>query len=425
VRKKTFLIARQEFVYVITRPWFLLMLIGLPLLIFGQMFLFQRMGGGDSGPGSGPGEVQATVDLPSTAGPQAFGYVDQGGLIENMPAQVPAGLLVAFPDQAGADRAMENGDISAYFLVAADYVQTGELVEVRPDFSPLMPSTAYRWMNWVLLANLLEGDIALAERVWNPMDLQSAAPEPVQPAEAQSLADEEAEDEARVTSMLILLLFYAVIAIAASFLLRSISEEKKNRTMEILLLSASPRQILTGKTVALGLAGLVQACGWGVIGYALFSLGGMSFRLPAGMVFTPALLAWSGVFLLLGYAVYASVFAGAGALVPNWRDASGVTLVLILPALIGFEIALFQADTPHSGLMTGASLFPLTAPFTMIKRLMSGGVPLWQLLLSGGLMAATAYLITQAVARMFHAQNLLSGQPFSTRRYFRALLRRE
>ena len=110
-------------------------------------------------------------------------------------------------------------------------------------------------------------------------------------------------------------------------------------------------------------------------------------------------------------------------MVPDWRQAKGASLLIILPALVGFEIGIVSED-PHSLLMVITSIFPLTAPMVMIKRLLSGGVPLWQLLLSGVLMTATAYWITRAVARMFHAQNLLSGQPFSVRRYFRALLGR-
>jgi len=69
-------------------------------------------------------------------------------------------------------------------------------------------------------------------------------------------------------------------------------------------------------------------------------------------------------------------------------------------------------------------LFPLTAPFTIVRRSVVGGVPLWQPLLAAGLMVSTIFLIVRAVARMFHAQNLLSGQPFSTQRYFWALLGR-
>ncbi|NIN63315.1 MAG: DUF3995 domain-containing protein, partial [Anaerolineae bacterium] len=70
------------------------------------------------------------------------------------------------------------------------------------------------------------------------------------------------------------------------------------------------------------------------------------------------------------------------------------------------------------------SLFPLTSPIAMIMRLTIGGVPLWQPLLAAGLLVLTAILVVRAVAGMFHAQNLLSGQSFSARRFASALLGR-
>ena len=72
-----------------------------------------------------------------------------------------------------------------------------------------------------------------------------------------------------------------------------------------------------------------------------------------------------------------------------------------------------------------AGLFPLTAPFVMVKRLVIAGLPGWQPPVSAGLLALSIPLVVRAVARMFHAQNLLSGQPFSVKRYLRALLGRD
>jgi ABC-2 type transport system permease protein len=149
----------------------------------------------------------------------------------------------------------------------------------------------------------------------------------------------------------------------------------------------------------------------------------MAFRLPGDVALAPEFLVGAGVFFLLGYAVYASLYAGAGALVPDWRQAGGASMLIILPAFVGFEISLMSED-PHSLLMILASVFPFTAPIVMIKRLLSGGVPLWQMLLSGVLMVVTAYWITRAVGRIFHAQNLLSGERFSVRRYLQMLVGR-
>ena len=66
----------------------------------------------------------------------------------------------------------------------------------------------------------------------------------------------------------------------------------------------------------------------------------------------------------------------------------------------------------------------MTAPMTMMLRLAGGGVPLWQLLLAVGLLLITVYIILRAVASVFRAQHLLSGQPFSPKRFFGALLGR-
>lgn len=424
-RNKVFVILRHELAHIITRPWFILMLFGLPLLIFGQMFFFnQTIADSTAGPGAAMA-VDATVDMPTTALPHTFGYVDPAGFIDTIPAQVPAGTAQAYPDEASARQALEAGTIASFFIIPAGYVESGELIQARSDFSPLNANPAYGWMSWTLLVNLLDNDVALASQIWNPLEIEATAATPTLSAEAEAAAQEELEDQERLTTMLIMLLFYAVIIMVAGFLLRTVSEEKKNRTIEVLLLSASTEQILLGKTIGLGLAGLLQAVGWGLIGYLLFTLGGAELRLPASMTFSLEFIVGATVFFLLGYAIYATLYAGAGALVPNWREAQGISFLIILPALIGFEISLFQADTPHSALMVAASIFPLTAPFTMIKRLLHGGVPLWQLLLAVALMIGATYLITRAVARMFHALNLLSGQPLSVRRYLKALLGQE
>jgi ABC-2 type transport system permease protein len=80
------------------------------------------------------------------------------------------------------------------------------------------------------------------------------------------------------------------------------------------------------------------------------------------------------------------------------------------------------AMRPHSPLAVGLSIFPLSAPVMMITRLTIGNVPVWQPLMAAGLTILMAILIMRAVARMFRAQILLSGQPFSLQRYLKILM---
>jgi len=224
--------------------------------------------------------------------------------------------------------------------------------------------------------------------------------------------------------MIMLVLFYVFITTGSSLLLRNISGEKENRVIEILMLSVSPLQVLAGKIIGLGIATLLQMAAWVGTVYIVLSVGGGTFNLPAGFQIPPSLLAWGLVFFLLGYALYASLMAGAGALVPKLKEATQATWVVMMPIIVGYIAGLFAIDDPHGMLATGLSLFPLTSPVAMIMRLTVGGVPLWQPLLAAGFLVLTTILVVRAVAGMFHAQNLLSGQSFSAKRFGRALLGR-
>jgi ABC-type Na+ efflux pump permease subunit len=240
--------------------------------------------------------------------------------------------------------------------------------------------------------------------------------------DAQTALLEDKEGLMRLVPTLVMLLLYGMILMASGLVLHSVSEEKKTRVMEILLLSVSPRQMLTGKTTALGVAGLIQVLVWTAMGALFFALGGRTFYVPKGVTLSPSVLGWFLVFTLLGYAVYACLYAGVGALLPDMRQSRQASLLIALPAFIGFQIGLLTTDNPHGALALGASLFPLTAPFVMVRRLVVGGTPWWQPPVAAGVMILSIPLIVRAVARMFHAQNLLSGQPFSIKRYFCALL---
>jgi len=116
--------------------------------------------------------------------------------------------------------------------------------------------------------------------------------------------------------------------------------------------------------------------------------------------------------------------AGLGALVPNLREASQATILVIFPLIIPVVLLSILINDPHGLLATVLSLFPLTSPVAMMTRLAAGGVPFWQTLLAAALLAVTAVLVVRSVARMFRAQTILSGQPFSRKVFFNALFGR-
>lgn len=410
---KTLLVLRHELAITFRRRSFLIISFGLPLLavVVVAVLTFLR--------GDGDGSAGATPD----SGPpqiQVEGYVDQSGLIRVIPDAIPAGHLLSYPDEEQAKQALASGEITAYYLIPAGYLERGELFYVYPDTKPLL-SGGQEWVIMRALVENLAGDPELASIVWDPIHLEWTS----LAAEAQPGAA-ETSDTAQFIPALMVILLYVSFMMNANLLSESVSGEKENRTMEILMVSISPRQMLVGKIVALGAAGLVQVVVWVGTVVALINLGGQTLALPQGFTIPASILVWGVVFYVLGYAVYGSLMAGVGALTSRMKEAGQASFLVLSPLMIGYMVGLLAplAEETTGLLPVALSMFPLTAPVLMMMRLADGSVPLWQLLLSAVLMMGTAYLIIRAVAAMFHAQNLLSGQPFSAKRFFRALLGR-
>jgi ABC-2 type transport system permease protein len=221
-------------------------------------------------------------------------------------------------------------------------------------------------------------------------------------------------------------LLYIFLLTASNTLLKNISSEKENRTIEILLLSVSPRQMLVGKMIGLGIAGLLHTIVWVSAFCVILQISGYTFDLSEATKIPVSIVAWSVVFFVLGFALYGSLMAGFGALVPKIKEANHASYVAMIPLFVGYGVGILAplADSANSWLPVGLSMFPLTAPVVMMMRLTTGAVPIWQLLISVGVLAVTAYVTVRAVAAMFRAQHLLSGHPFSVRRFLRVLFER-
>jgi ABC-2 type transport system permease protein len=97
-------------------------------------------------------------------------------------------------------------------------------------------------------------------------------------------------------------------------------------------------------------------------------------------------------------------------------------MVVILPMIIPLMFVSVLVQQPNGFLAVAFSLFPLTSPVTMMLRLSITTVPPWQLALSVILLMLTAVFILRMVARMFHAQTMLSGQPMSIKNIYRLVL---
>lgn len=408
---KTLTILKTEFINTVSRRSFLLTLILVPLLpalILGGISLF------------GNNEAESSPDIggifqPPAQSPLPEGYVDQAGIITELPEWYSPESLIAFDTEDQAKEALLAGEISGYNVIPADILETGNVRFVNQDFNPLSSMENTSGIDNVIRYNLLGADDAKFYVYSDPVIVETV-----------DLAPETVERDMNNPLSFYLpygvtMLLYILIISSASLMMTSVAKEKENRVMEILISSVKPRQLLTGKILGLGLVGLLQTVIWLGSGFLMLRLGGTTLNIPANLQLPTELLVWSIVFFLLGYLLYATIMAGVGALVPNIKEASQATIIIILPLLVPLMLISMLIESPNAALPIFLSLFPFSAPVTILTRMAVTPIPLWQILTAIALLIGTIIILIRAVAGMFRAQILLTGQKFSMGAYLRTL----
>jgi ABC-2 type transport system permease protein len=403
---KIWLVLSHEIETIVRSRSFILTLILVPLVGFIILFvvsILQR---------NNPSPDITSLLIPER--PPLKGFVDHSRLIQDVPAEL-ASIVRAYPDQESGLKALREGEIAVLYIVSADYLESGKIELYAQQINLFEDSGNAYPVDWLIEYHLLKDKPQLLDRVVQPLNLNVELIAAEKPPRNQ---------DAMVAFFVpygITLFFYIFILGSASLLLSNITTEKQNRVMEILLTSVTPTQMMTGKIIGLGLVGLLQMVVWLVSALLLLQFSGRTFAALQGIEIPPTILGWGILYFILGYTIFAALMAGIGALVPNLREASQATFLVILPLIIPLMFISLLINRPESTVALVLSLFPLTSPVAMMTRLAASPVPFWQLGLAAVLQALTAIFIVRLVSGMFRAQNLLSGQPFSIKVFLRAL----
>jgi ABC-2 type transport system permease protein len=421
---KTFSIARTEFVKHLRKPTFWLTLLGVPLLAAVISFFNADASSPEKTaiPGlSDPAQIKADIE----AGKPQIGFVDLSGTVAAIPASFPAetaNLYRQYPDVEAARAAMVAKEIPAFYVIPADYIAKGELIYYSPQFSPFGNSFQQSLIETLIATSLLDsGDVGYARSVLAPT--QGLTIEPLNPAAAGDSAakNDDRESAAFTLGYAFAMLLYISIFVSASLLLQALIEEKENRVIEVVLSSVSPRTLLRGKILGLGLLGLLQLSVWLAIGFAGISSRSALTSSLAAIKVAPTVWLLALVCFGLGYLIYASLMAGIGAIANTMRESSQLTIVVVLPIILPLVFLSVLINQPNGALSQALTYFPLTSPIVLVIRSAISNVPIWQTALALALMVATIVLLQSLAARMFKATTLLAGDKPSFRGLARAL----
>jgi len=392
---KTILILKHEFGQTIKRKGFIIMTLAFPMIALLAIGIYQIVQGIDTSPAP---DEEVTI-----------GYVDKIGIFEGYTEQ-PGGItFIAYHTQEEATSALLTEDISEYFIIPSDYVSTGVVTRYTLE-RELEPPEETQWaIKSFLLSNLLRGQTEpeVTERVKAPMNLGT-----VRLNESGEVATDQGGFGSIIVPFLFGFLLIMAIFSSSGYLLQGLGEEKENRIMEILLSSVSARQLLTGKVLGLGAAGLVQIVIWLLSAVFLVQLASTTIGGVFSMIQIPDNMLLLGiVYFILGYLFFAVLMAGIGAVGATTRESQQLSALIIIPAIIPIYVFLFiMRSNPDHIIGRIFTLIPFSAPIMVFMRLGVSEIPTWELVLSISILIAGIIGGLVLAAKVFRTFVLMYGK---------------
>ena len=215
--------------------------------------------------------------------------------------------------------------------------------------------------------------------------------------------EEKVEGNVAVMMLLSMALFFAIYYCAYQ-VSTSITVEKTSKIIETLVTSTSPRSIVLGKTIGIGLVGLIQ-----IAVYLIVALICKEVFLEPGVIdsiinfnnVTPFLIGMTLLYFLLGYAAYALLYALTGSTVSKPEDVQSANGPVAILVIIGFYLAYFTMMNPTSNLNIIASILPISSPFCMPLRIMMGIAETKDIILSIGVLLLTIIIVAKVSIRIY------------------------
>jgi ABC-2 type transport system permease protein len=407
---RTWKVFSYELLRNLRRKAFLFTTFGLPIISFVALMLIQQLALGslfEEDDNSIPG--LNGIDL---SGANHAGFVDESGLLTE--DSYYNNMLTRYPDEASARAGMEADEVDLYFLIPANYLETGEVESVMPRLSIglLNQDLIERLLTDTLIAPL---DEPLKDRLRAPADYETVNLGQIQ---------EDGSIQSMGSSMFLVYAFAAILLLSLfmtnGYLMQSMIEERETRLIDILAATLKPLELLMGKILALGVLGLFQLGVWagamlllsrwnsaGATAGQMLSM--LNFSIPGQ--FIPLLV----IYFILAYLMFASLYTMVGSISNSMREGPQYATAFILPAVSPLWFTQLFVTDPNGPIPLVLSLVPITSPLSMIQRLVLGDVPAWQVGLSIALLVVTDIVLIWLASRVFRVQTLLAGQPMRMR----------
>ena len=347
------------------------------------------------------------------------GYIDHADVInenstgeEEGSAFDPVISFLSYDSEEQALNSLESEEIQAYFIIPEDYP---EVMDVQLIYIDEPDSMIQRRFTDLIQQNLVAAS-----------DLSPEVEKRLKEGDLVTLIALDGSREMRedewfmiFTPFIAGVLFITVVMTSGGYLLQAVVEEKENRTMEIVVTSISPGQLMTGKIIGNIAVGLTQFVIWLIFLWIGLKIGGnvwpilKDFSLPTNYLLVLLLV------MLPAFVMVAAMMAALGSTLTETREAQQISGMFSLPITLPFYVSSIIMENPNGTLATVLSYFPLTAPITILMRMAFTVVPTWQLAINIAILVLFAVFAIWFAGRAFRLGMLRYGKKLALKEIFR------
>ena len=389
---KIWLVFKYEYAHHVMKKRFLIALLSMPLFI-GVLI------------------AASLASAMASTNRSPIGYVNDLELLQDFqPAKPEKGFMstdveyLPFNTAVEADKALQKGEIQAYYILDESYSKDGS---ARLVYLKLPAQTIQnKFENQIHQTLIKTQPAAIVNRLTEGYHLTLIS--------VDGTRKMGENDWINIVVINIAGFFFIMTLITSSgYLMSALVEEKENRTMEILVTSISPDQLMMGKVLGNLSVGLTQLAVWMLALFLGYLLGRdqfvwlQSLNISIGTILTIAAV------VVPGFVLVAALMAMLGSTVTESREAQQLTGLITLPVVCPYWITTPIIMNPNGSLAVGMSFFPLTAPLTMIFRVSISYVPAWQVILSSGILTICALGAIWLAARAFRLGMVRYGKKVS------------
>jgi len=351
--------------------------------------------------------VLVIVVIMLNSNPIPIGYIDRSGLLSN-PRPQPAVKwpernvhMRAYPDEASAKVDLQAGKLQAYYLIPQDYLQTGKVEEVYVTEPKGM---AVEQFNSFLTTNLLAGQpLAITNRILEGSQLTVQSSDKSREASEKQIVN-------LIMPFVAGILFIVGMSTSSGYLMQAVVEEKENRTMEIMVTSVSPGQMMSGKVIADIAVGATQLVVWALFIVLGLLIGKNYVPWLSGFQFSGELIGILALVMIPAFIMISGLMAAVGATVTEGSEGQQVMGLFTIPIWIPYILIGTFIQNPNSPLAIALSFFPLTSPMSIAMRIGFTTIPTWQLVISVVILVLSAIGAVWLAGRAFRLGMLRYGQ---------------